>query len=1109
MECPQCHSGNRDSRRFCAKCGTPLAAMCPECGFVNEPHEDFCGGCGKALTGDKVPISSRRELLEPERRQLTVMFCDLEDSTALSHQLDPEDLREVIRSYQKCANQVIARYEGFVARYMGDGMLVYFGYPRAHEDNAARAIDTGLKIVEALEQLRAVPDRVAGGRLGVRIGIATGLVVAGDLIGEGVSEEAQVVGETPNLAARLQALAKSNSVVVDQSTRELAGGLFEYADQGVHRLKGFQSPVRAWRVLRASEAESRFGAARSGRLTPLVGRESEMNFLRQWWQRAKARHGQVVLLSGEPGIGKSRLAESLGEQIAAESHIRLRYQCSAYHTNSALYPFIHELERTADLGRADTAEQKRDKLEAFLAKSIVHMDAMAPLFAALLSLPASSRYPRLDLTPQQLKDKTLLALLERLRGLAGQAPVLILIEDAHWIDPTSTEFLSLLAHHSQGLPVLAIVTSRSAAAYSWLALPHVSSMQLERLDRHQSAAIVTQLLGRKKLPAEMIEEIVAKTDGVPLFIEELTKTLTMFEPTRKGAISAPAVRAGIPSTLQDSLMARLDRLGSAKEVAQMGAVIGREFSRDLLAAISTLDNHELGDALSALTSSAIVFDRGEPPGTMFMFKHALMEDAAYASLLRSKRQELHCRIARTLEDGYPERVRVEPEVVARHYTQASQFLPAAKYWAAAAQRALDRSANLEALRQATEGLELLPGVQQSAERDRLELGLEILRGTAYRAVKGFASSDAERSFTRARELCEQLADIRGLIDARRGLFSCYYARGALALAREQGQEVALSGRKLNDSSSQMLGHWMLGCIMFWQGDFATARRELEQAYLLYDPNEQRGKTLALQIDPGVNALLHLSWSLWILGYPEQAVQTSDRAIKIARHLSQPFALAMALFFACATGACCGHDDSVRQQLDELKALTAEHGLQYLGSCARVLEAQSLIAQDQCVASLELIDRAFADFRAQEAAVGLPWAMSILAAAYTRLGRAKEGLATLSEAFSIVGRNGEHHWEAELCRLKGELLLLFPVRDEAEAEACFRSAIDLARRQGARSLGLRGTMSLAELLSRQNKTETAWRVLGEAYTWFKEGLDTKDLRKARTMLQILADCPEKR
>jgi predicted ATPase len=632
-------------------------------------------------------------------------------------------------------------------------------------------------------------------------------------------------------------------------------------------------------------------------------------------------------------------------------------------------------------------------------------------------------------------------------------------------------------------------------------------MQLERLDRHDTATIVARLLGRKKLPPELMEEIVAKTDGVPLFIEELTKTLTMFEQARKGAISEPG-RIRIPSTLQDSLMERLDRLGSAKEVAQMGAVIGREFTRDLLAAISPLDNHELGDALSALTSSAIVFDRGEPPGTTLMFKHALVQDAAYESLLRSKRQELHSRIAKTLEDGYPERVRVEPEVVARHYTQASQSLPAAKYWAAAAQRSLDRSANLEALRQASEGLELLPAVAQSRERDRLELGLEILRGTAYRAVKGFASSDAERSFTRARELCEQLEDIRGLIDARRGLFSCYYARGALASAREQGQEVASSGQKLNDSSSQMLGHWMSGCIMFWQGEFATARRELEQAYLLYDPNEQRGKTLALQIDPGVNALLHLSWSLWILGYPEQAVQTSDRAIRIARQLSQPYALAMALFFACATRACCGQDDSVRQQLDELKALTAEHGLQYLGSCARVLEAQALIAQDQCAASLELIDRAFAEFRAQEAAVGLPWAMSILAAAYTRLGRAKEGLAALSEAFWIVGRNGEHHWEAELWRLKGELMLLPAERDEVEAEACFRSAIDLAQRQAARSLELRATMSLAELLSSQRKAEPARRALREAYGWFKEGFDTMDLRNAGNILKEQVGCPQK-
>jgi predicted ATPase len=675
----------------------------------------------------------------------------------------------------------------------------------------------------------------------------------------------------------------------------------------------------------------------------------------------------------------------------------------------------------------------------------------------------------------------------------------MLLEDAHWIDPTSTEFLGLLARHAQGIPVLVLITSRSAADHPWLGLQHVSSLQLERLDRQRSAAMVGRLLEGRAFPAELVEQIVAKTDGVPLFIEELTQTLAASDP-RRGAGATHVLASEIPSTLQDSLMARLDQLGSAKEVAQMGAVIGREFSRDLVAALSPLDADELRDALGKLSSSGVVFDRGELPGAAFTFKHALVQDAAYASLLRSKRQELHSRIGETLEGSYPERVRVEPEVVAHHYTQAGRPLHAARYWAAAAQRALDRSANLETLGHATRGLDLLAGVAEAPDRDRLELGLEILRGAAYRAVKGFASSEVERSFLRARELAERLDDIPRLIDARRGLFSCYYARGALALAREQGQQVAALGERMNDSGSRMLGHWMLGCVTFWQGEFPTARRELEKAFSLYDPGEQRANTLALQIDPGVNALLHLSWALWILGHPDQAVQTSEKAIATARQLAQPFALSMALFFACATRACCGEHASVRRLLDELKALAAEHGLGYMGSVARVLDGQDLIAHDQCVAGLEQIGRAFSEFQAQEAGVGLPWAMSISAVAYARLGKAKEGLGTLAAAFAAADRNGEHHWAAELWRLKGELALLPPAQDEIEAETCFRRAAELARGQSARSLELRATLSLARLLARQGKTERARGLLAESCSWFAEGAETTDLRDARSALQ---------
>jgi class 3 adenylate cyclase/tetratricopeptide (TPR) repeat protein len=1071
VECPRCRTVNRDARRYCSRCGCALPIACPACAFLNQPGEEFCGGCG------------RRQGAEPERRQLTVMFCDLVDSTGLAHRLDPEDLREVIRDYQKCAGEVIARYEGFIARYMGDGMLVYFGYPHAHEDDPARAVHTALEIVDALEQRQRR----------VRVGIATGLVVVGDTIGEGASEEAAVVGETPNLAARLQSVAAPGSVLVAEATRELAGGMFEYADDGVRELKGFRQPVRCWRVLRKSSVESRFHAAHSRSLTPLVGREREIEALMALWRSGTQGQGHVALVAGEAGIGKSRLAEALYQHIAGEPHIRLYYQCSPYHTNSALYPFIHQLERDADFRRSDSAADRLDKLEALLRKSTEHIAEIAPLYAALLSVPTTGRYPPLQMAPQEQKAKTIDALLDRLGGLAARAPVLFLFEDVHWIDPTSIELLNLGARRIRNIRAFAILTSRTAPDYPWLGLEHVRQIQLERLDRRQAATMVGSVLEGRTLPAGLLVQIVDRTDGVPLFIEEVTKTLA-------------ASVSEVPATLQDSLMARLDQLGSAKEVAQTAAVIGREFSRELLAVISQLDERELSEALDKLTSSAVLFGRGQPPWSSFIFKHALMEDAAYASLLRSRRQELHSRLAGALERLYPERVRIEPEVLAHHYTEAGKALQAAAYWIAAAQRALDRSANLETLGHANKGLEVLASALQGAQASRLELALQILRGAAYRALRGFASSDTERSFTRARELCELLEDGPRLIEARRGLFSCYYARGALAAAREEGLAVARLGGRSGDRGSRMLGHWMSGCVAFWQGEFGAARQELEEAFSLYDADAQRANPLALQIDPGVNALFHLSWTLWILGYPDQAVAASNNAIQAARRLAQPFALAMALFFACATRACCGHSAAVRQMLDELIALTTQHGLGYLGSCALVLEGQELIARGECAAGLDHIGRAFSEFQAQEAGVGLPWAMSISVLGYAGLGRRKEGLGVLVKAQGAASRNGERHWEAELMRLKGELLLLEP-KHEGEAEACFRESIELARRQGARSLELRAAVSLARLLARQGKRESAQRTLSEVYGGFTEGLDTTDLRTAAAALKDLATIRE--
>ncbi|MGZ5572962.1 MAG: ATP-binding protein [Usitatibacter sp.] len=1013
------------------------------------------------MRAHQVPGGENRQL---ERRQLTVVFCDLVGSTALSQRLDPEDLLEVVHGYRKRVGDIIVRYEGFVARYVGDGILAYFGYPQAHEDDASRAILAALEVVEALHPSARRTPRAEGEPLDVRIGIATGLVVVGDVTSEGTSEPSSAWGETPNLAARLQTLAAPNGVVVADTTRELAGAEFEYEDAGARELKGFDEAVRAWRVIRRTRVESRF-AARAGPLTSLVGRHAELAVLLERWSRARAGDGQWVLVSGEAGIGKSRIAEALVESIRDEPHLRLRFQCSPHHVHSPMYPFIEEIERVAGLRAWDSLPEKLQKLEGLEGVS----RARAPLFAALLSPTTEGQAS--ELTPQQRKDQTLAALLERIEILASKAPVLLLLEDAHWIDPTSIEFLGLLAARAAKLRILALITSRKRAGYPWAAAPNVTELTLERLDRDHSKALVDHLLRGKALSEELREQIIDKTDGVPLFIEEIVKAV---EEGSAGAASAGALRSEIPSTLQDSLMARLDQLGTAKKVAQIGAVIGREFSRELLAQVAALDGNQLADALHKLTFSTVVFGRGRPPWTTFSFKHALVQDAAYASLLRSTRQELHGRVATTLEERFPEWARNEPEVVAHHYSHAGQPLAAARHWAAAAHRALDRCANAEALGEAAKGLAQIAEAPDVLERDRTELALEIVRGAAYRAVNGFASSDAERCFARARELAERLGDTERLIEARRGLFSCYYARGSLARAADQGRALTVLGKRAGDPGSRMLGHWMLGCISFWQGKFAQARTELEEAYSLYDPRLQSARTLAQQIDPGTNSLLHLGWVLWILGFPELAVQTSEKAIATARGLSQPFALAMALFWACTTRACCGQHAALRPLLDELLELTAEHRLRYLGTCARVLEGQELLVQGRYAQAVDEIAAALSEFRAQEAGLGLPWALSIAAQAHAGVGNAQEGLATLATALQAASRNGEHHWEAELWRLKGELLLLAPGRDEAQAEICLRKAIEVARRQSAKSLEDRAAASLARMQAHQGETKPMQR-----------------------------------
>src|SRR5215472_11618301 len=756
MECPSCGAANLEGKKFCGDCGTPLPlpVRCAACGAANPPGKKFCADCGAALA-IRASSAPTEAALSPaaapmpsaERRQLTVLFCDLVGSTALAARLDPEDLREIIGAYHRCVADAVGRFGGFVAKYMGDGVLVYFGYPQAHEDDAEQAVRAGLALVDGVGRLQT-PEP-----LRVRVGIGTGEVVVGDLITSGDGQERGVVGETPNLAARLQALSEAGTVVIGPQTRRLLGDLFECRDLGAVEVKGFPEPVHAYAVVRESAVESRFEALHGAVLTPLVAREEEIDLLQRQWHRAKGGEGRVVLLSGEPGIGKSRLAAALQERIENEPLTRMRYFCSPQRQDSALHPFIAQLERAAGFEREDTVEVKLDKLTVLAPVS----PEDGALLAELLSLPTEGRFPPLQLTPQRKKEKTFEALLRQLEALARQRPVLMLFEDVHWIDPSSRELLDLIVERVPRLPALLLITFRPEFQPPWSGQAHVTVLVLNRLDRREGTVLVRRVVGTEALPGEVVEEIVKRTDGVPLFVEELTKAVL-----EGGDAGTPSSRVGatgpnVPATLHASLMARLDRLGSAAtEVAQVGAALGREFPYELLAAVAQRGAAELDAALDQLVVAGLAFRRGTPPQATFLFKHALVQDAAYGTLLRGKRQELHGRVAHVLEKQWPETAETQPELLAHHCAQAGLVERAIAYYARAGQRAVARSAMAEAIAQLTKGLELLTSLPDSVSRQRQELELQIALGRALTVTQGYAAPAAGETYARARALCEQL-----------------------------------------------------------------------------------------------------------------------------------------------------------------------------------------------------------------------------------------------------------------------------------------------------------------------------------------------------------------
>jgi len=1121
MDCPSCGSANTKGRKICSACGAPLPVRCAGCGAENPSSKRFCGDCGAALmpTGSarasaaartstpSVPRVAEPSALPPpqsssaERRQLTVMFCDLVGSTALAAQLDPEDLREIIAAYRDGVAAIVRKYGGTISRYIGDGLLILFGHPSAHEDDAELAVRAALEIAAA----EHAPGAPPGLELRVRLGLSTGLAIVGDLIGSEAAEAQAVVGETPNLAARLQALAEPDGVVIAEDTRRLIGGLFDYQDLGEVTLKGFAAPVRAWRVLREGTAESRFEAMHAAALTPLAGREEELELLERRWRRARTGAGQVVLLAGEAGIGKSRLVTALQERIQGEPHTRLRYFCSPHHQDSALHPFIAQLQRAASFEREDTPGVRLDKLRAVLSPASPPDEDVA-ILADLLSIPTGDGCLPIVPTPQRKKEKSFDALARQLECLAWRHPIMMVFEDAQWIDPSSRELLDRAVERMASLPVLLLITFRPEFQSAWTGKAHVSAMLLNRLDHSAGAALVRSMSGNRTLPSELVDEIAERTDGVPLFVEELTKAVleTGADGVARTVSAAPLPGLAVPPTLHASLMARLDRIGAvAKEVAQIGAAIGREFSYDLLASVAHRSDSELRAALDRLIGAGLVFRRGEPPDASFLFKHALVQDAAYGTLLRGPRRELHARIGRVLEERLATAADMQPEILAHHCANAGLIEKAVFYWQEAGERSKARSAMAEAIRQMRKALDLLSHLPDTPERQRTEVGLQLALGGALIAAKGHAAEETGKAYARARRLCELLNDTPNLLKALWGEFVHHHVRAETNRSHRVAEELLdLAGRQ-NDTATLVAGHRAVGDSCLHRGELSSARAHLERGLALYDPAQHRSLTVLFAENARVAMLSFLSLTLGLLGFADQAQVRSRESLAEARELSHPISLAFALSVACRLHFVLDDPRTVRLRADELIALTTEQGFAFFLAMGTAYRGWTLAEAGDAEAGMDLLRRGIEGFQASGAAWILPFYLAQLATAHAKMGRPEDGLGRLSEAVALTEKSGVRWFEAELLRHRGELLRTAHPDAEAEAEAGFCRAITIARRQGAKLWELRAATSLARLWRDQSKRDEARATLAPVYRWFTEGFDTLGLKEAKALLDELS------
>jgi class 3 adenylate cyclase/predicted ATPase len=1110
MSCPSCGANVPDGSKFCGDCGSALSRPCGACGRTNPTGAKFCVECGASFPSDTAAKRPKTEsepapkTSEAERRQLTIMFCDMVGSSALSTRLDAEVQRDVVSAFQSCCAKEIKRLGGMVAQYLGDGVLAYFGYPRAHEDDAERAVRAGLAIIDAVGQ--SAPTR--GVALHLRIGVASGVVVVGDLVREGVTQENAAIGETTNLAARLKSIADPDTLLICPVTYRLVGILFEYRDRGEHVLKGFVAPVHVRQVMGASKVENRFEARRADVSAPLLGRDEELTLLLRRWRQAKRGEGRVVLVTGEPGIGKSRLVHALQDRLRSERYTRLNYYCSPYQTDTALYPISAQLLRAAGIEPNDSAGTRFEKLEFLLALSSDDIARHMPLFAALLSIPGGGRHSLPALTPQQVKERTLNAMIYQLKRLCSAQPVLMVFEDLHWIDPTSLEVLCRMIEEAPNLRLLLLATGRTEFTPPWPNHWHTSTVALTRLGRSEVETLVSGVTQGKALPEAVLEQIASRTDGVPLFVEELTKTVLESGLLRETGdhyeLAGALPGLAIPSTLHASLIARLDRLASAKDIAQIGAVIGREFSFALILVVSGLSEKYLREALAQLVAAELIFQRGLPPEATYIFKHTLLQDAAYGSMLRAKRQQIHADVKRALEDRLPEVVEAQPELLAFHCSEAGLVEEALVYWERAGQRAARRSANREATGHFRKALELLERTPQTAERDGHELNLLIVLGPALMATLPSADPQVVNTYARARELAARTGRSAELFPTLWGAHIISVVAGNHATADRLVDELFSIAQSLDDPGFLLQAHHAAFSSRKAAGDLVGSQDHAAVALDLYRPEEHgRHAQVYGAHDPATCARMNVALMSLLRGFPDRARAEAELGLALARSLPHPPTLIHAMRLAAELYNFCGEWNTTTDLTAELLQLSVQHASAVGRANATLLGGWARIMRGQRADGLKDVEEGLRLWRQTGSKLHVAQRLAAVAQSFIAADQPGPAWQLLAEAFEAAEQLGEHFFKSELYRLKGDLLLILQDGRQDDTMACYEQALSISRTQDARLLELRAATGLARLWLQQDRQRDAAVLLGPVYKWFSEGFDLPDLQAAKALLERLA------